>query len=81
MRKIVKAAGALIGVIGFAAVVAGCAAIENCVDTIGISLAAAGLIGMVAGATMADAWYHPDQEYGYEKLHRCNQRSAAKKAA
>ena len=81
MRKIVKAAGVLIGMIGFMAVVAGCTLIENCVDTMGITLAAAGLIGMVVGATMADAWYHPDQEYGYEKLHRCNQRSAAKKAA
>lgn len=79
MRKIVKEAGVLIGMIGFVAVVAGCAAIENCVDTMGIAMMAAGLIGMAVGATMADAWYHPD--YEDVELHWCNRGSAEKRAA
>lgn len=79
MRNIIKAAGVLIGMIGFVAVLAGCSLIENCVDTMGISVMAAGLIGMVVGATMADAWYHP--EYEEAELHRCNQGIAAKRAA
>lgn len=57
LRMIVKAAGAVIGFSGFLAVWFGCELFSLCVDTRGAAFVAVGLIGVVIGATMADAWY------------------------
>ena len=62
MSKLRETAGAAIGLVSFLAIWIGCERIDFCVDTMGVALMAAGLMGLIIGATVARAWHRPEYE-------------------